>query len=57
MPAAGALFDHLGRAGIFVRAFADRPHWLRLGLPANLTAWRRLQIALASFRSGTRNHS
>jgi cobalamin biosynthetic protein CobC len=57
MPAATALFDHLGRAGIFVRAFADRPDWLRLGLPANRAAWCRLQVALASFRSGTRNCS
>jgi cobalamin biosynthetic protein CobC len=53
MPAAGALFDHLGRAGIFVRAFAGRPDWLRFGLPANRAAWRRLQVALASFRSST----
>jgi cobalamin biosynthetic protein CobC len=54
MPAAGALFDHLGRAGIFVRAFAGRPDWLRFGLPASRAAWRRLQIALASFRSSNR---
>ncbi len=57
MPAAGALFDHLGRAGIFVRAFAERPDWLRLGLPANRAAWRRLQTALVSFRSCVRNRS
>jgi cobalamin biosynthetic protein CobC len=55
VPAAGALFDHLGRAGIFVRAFASRPDWLRLGLPANRAAWRRLRMALASFCSSTRN--
>jgi cobalamin biosynthesis protein CobC len=51
--AAGELFQHLGRAGIFVRRFSDEPDWLRFGLPANQQAWRRLQIALAAFhRSG-----
>lgn len=49
-PAAGALFAHLGGAGLYARAFADRPDWLRLGLPAEPAAWRRLQSALASFR-------
>ena len=32
-PAAAALFDHLGRAGILVRRFAEAPTWLRFGLP------------------------
>jgi cobalamin biosynthesis protein CobC len=49
-PAAGALFDHLGRAGILVRAFADHPHWLRFGLPGNAQAWRRLQAAMDQYR-------
>jgi cobalamin biosynthetic protein CobC len=57
MPAAGALFDHLGRAGIFVRAFAGQPGWLRFGLPANRAAWCRLQTVLFSFRSSAQNHS
>ena len=48
--AAGELFDHLGRAGILVRRFPEQPNWLRLGLPANAQAWRRLQIALAGFK-------
>jgi cobalamin biosynthetic protein CobC len=48
-PQAGALFHHLGRAGIFVRAFPDNPHWLRFGLPANEAAWRRLEAAVTSF--------
>ena len=48
-PAADALFDHLGRAGIFVRTFPDNASWLRFGLPANERAWRRLEAALASF--------
>jgi cobalamin biosynthesis protein CobC len=50
-PRAGALFDHLGRAGIFVRRFAEQPFWLRLGLPANEAASDRLAAALANFYS------
>jgi cobalamin biosynthesis protein CobC len=50
MPAASALFHHLGRAGILVRAFPEHPMWLRFGLPANEGCWRRLQIAMAAFR-------
>jgi cobalamin biosynthetic protein CobC len=46
-PQAGALFDHLGRAGILVRRFAEHEGWLRFGLPANAQACRRLQAALA----------
>ncbi len=49
-PAASALFRHLGRAGIFVRAFPDNANWLRFGLPANARHWQRLDAALASFR-------
>ncbi|PWT85630.1 MAG: threonine-phosphate decarboxylase [Proteobacteria bacterium] len=48
-PEADALFDNLGRAGIFVRAFPDHPRWLRFGLPANEAAWRRLEAVLTSF--------
>ncbi len=49
-PNAGALFRHLGRAGILVRAFPDNPKWLRFGLPANKREWQRLDAAMASFR-------
>jgi cobalamin biosynthesis protein CobC len=49
-PAASALFRHLGRAGIFVRAFPEDPNWLRFGLPANAGQWQRLNAAMASFR-------
>jgi cobalamin biosynthesis protein CobC len=48
-PAANALFQHLGHAGIWVRAFPDRPNWLRFGQPANERAWRRLKAALVAF--------
>ncbi len=45
-PRAEALFERLGRAGIYVRAFPDRPHWLRFGLPADEAAAQRLSAAL-----------
>jgi cobalamin biosynthetic protein CobC len=48
-PAAHSLFNHLGRAGIWVRAFLDHAEWLRFGLPANEAEWRRLNGAMASF--------
>jgi cobalamin biosynthetic protein CobC len=44
---AAALFERMGRAGILVRRFAEEPSWLRWGLPADETAWRRLGAALA----------
>jgi cobalamin biosynthetic protein CobC len=47
--AAAGLFHHLGRAGIFVRRFHDRPQWLRFGLPAAEPDWQRLQNAIAAF--------
>ena len=47
--AAKALFEHLGRAGIFVRRFPDHPAWLRFGLPAAERDWQRLQSAMAAF--------
>lgn len=53
-PEAGALFHHLGRAGILVRAFPDNPSWLRFGLPANKREWQRLDGAVASFRDSGR---
>ncbi|HML08633.1 MAG TPA: threonine-phosphate decarboxylase CobD [Xanthobacteraceae bacterium] len=49
---AGALFRHLGRAGIFVRTFPDNASWLRFGLPADEQGWQRLEAAMASFPGG-----
>jgi cobalamin biosynthetic protein CobC len=46
-PAAGGLFERLARAAILTRPFADRPDWLRLGLPADAEALARLDAALA----------
>ena len=48
-PAAAALADHLGRAGIVVRRFAEAPTSLRFGLPADEAAWQRLAAALEGF--------
>jgi cobalamin biosynthesis protein CobC len=46
---APALFQHLGRAGIYVRSFPDNRTWLRFGLPARSSAEMRLKRALAAF--------
>ena len=40
------IFEELGRAGIFVRRFAEEPEWLRFGLPGREADWRRLAAAL-----------
>lgn len=44
---APAIAAMLGRAGILVRDFPDRPDWLRFGLPPDEAAWTRLEAALA----------
>lgn len=44
------LFRHLGRAGIWVRRFAERPDRLRFGLPGCPRDWDRLAETLASAR-------
>lgn len=38
--------DHLARRGIFVRAFAGHPRWLRFGIPGSPSDWARLEGAL-----------
>ena len=40
------VFERLGKAGIFVRRFPDRPQWLRFGLPGPEQALARLKQAL-----------
>ena len=45
-PDAEAVFERLGRAGIMVRRFAERPDVLRFGLPADAAARSRLAAAL-----------
>ena len=51
-PRAGALFDHLARAGILTRPFPARPDWLRFGLPGSEDAWARLAAALDAMPAG-----
>jgi cobalamin biosynthetic protein CobC len=48
-PAADCLFQHLGRTGILVRRFVERPDWLRFGLPGSDIAWERLRRALGRY--------
>ena len=45
-PQAPALFERLGRAGIYVRRFQHDPSRLRFGLPGDEAAWSRLAQAL-----------
>lgn len=45
---AHALFEQLARRAILTRPFADRPRWLRIGLPANANARARLEAALTN---------
>lgn len=47
---ASALFAALGREGILVRRFSDRPDCLRLGLPGSEAEWQRLVAALAGWQ-------
>jgi cobalamin biosynthetic protein CobC len=39
-------FKKLCEAGILVRAFRDRPHWLRFGLPGDAGEWALLEKRL-----------
>src|SRR3546814_6634512 len=49
-PRAAALFNHLARAGILSRPFADQPDWLRFGLPGADEDWLRLNADRKSTR-------
>ena len=49
---APAIAAALGRAGILVRDFPERPDWLRFGLPPDEAAWTRLEAALADGAPG-----
>jgi cobalamin biosynthesis protein CobC len=42
------VFDRLMAAGILARPFAEAPDWLRLGIPGDEKAWRRLAAALGA---------
>ena len=46
-PHAARMVEALAQAGILVRSFPAAPHWIRVGLPGNDTAWSRLSAALS----------
>jgi cobalamin biosynthetic protein CobC len=50
-PRAGALYRALGARGILVRPFAAHAGWLRIGLPPDAAAMRRLDAALGDDES------
>jgi cobalamin biosynthetic protein CobC len=41
------IFQHLGTAGIIVRAFREQPTWLRFGIPSE-SSWDRVRSRLAT---------
>ncbi|WP_119458952.1 threonine-phosphate decarboxylase CobD [Rhodospirillaceae bacterium SYSU D60014] len=49
-PAAPTLFERLGRAGILVRDFPERPRWLRFGIPTE-SGFDRLSESLNGWTS------
>lgn len=49
-PDATSLFNHLAQAGILLRPFADRPDWLRFGLPGTDADFDRLSVALENWK-------
>ncbi|MGJ0425432.1 threonine-phosphate decarboxylase CobD [Methylocystis sp.] len=49
---ASRCFAYLAARGILTRGFAERPDWLRFGLPPNESAWARLAAALESVDGG-----
>jgi cobalamin biosynthetic protein CobC len=51
-PQAARCFTHFAARGILSRAFAERPDWLRFGLPRDESAWARLAAALESVDGG-----
>lgn len=51
---AADLFRSMGEAGIYVRAFADRPDELRFGLPGDDAGWQRLAAVLEDWSAARR---
>lgn len=45
------LFEHLARHGILTRPFSYNSRWLRLGLPASMADYARLEAALTAWRT------
>ena len=42
------IFQHLGTAGILVRAFREQPTWLRFGIPSE-PSWDRVRSRLEAY--------
>lgn len=51
-PQASRRFAHFAACGVLTRSFAEKPHWLRFGLPGGDAAWARLAAALESVDGG-----
>jgi len=51
-PQAPRWFAHLAESGILTRNFAERPDWIRFGLPRSGAAWVRLAAALENVNGG-----
>jgi cobalamin biosynthetic protein CobC len=56
-PDAGSIHARLAEAGIWTRAFADLPEWLRIGLPRDEADFARLDTALAAAMNPIRSPS
>jgi cobalamin biosynthetic protein CobC len=52
---APALFDHLGRHGVWVRRFQGHADRLRFGLPGSDAEWTRLADVIATFNDSTQD--
>jgi cobalamin biosynthetic protein CobC len=52
-PQAAAFHAHMAERGIWVRLFTNNAHGIRLGLPPDDTAWRRLAQALTDWTRTT----
>ncbi len=53
-PQAAGLFSALGRQGILLRHYDERPNVLRAGLPGSEQEWSRLQAALEEWHEAMR---
>jgi cobalamin biosynthetic protein CobC len=52
-PRAEAFWQHMAERGIWVRLFREAARGIRLGLPPDESAWRRLEHALIEWKQTT----
>ena len=50
-PRAEAFHEHMARRAIWVRLFPAAARGIRIGLPGNETAWRRIEQALQEWNN------